>query len=137
MKWNKFLIFMILVSSFWSGCKKDSTTDTRDPFVATYSVTETWTENSKTMTKPAFIMSVEKSSIKDDGLLLNNFANYGAGITADAKVAGKEITISLQTLPNSRAIIGSGVLADTLLTISYTETNGANSFIVTATAKKK
>jgi hypothetical protein len=128
---------ILLVATVWTGCKKDKSADIRDAFVATYSVTETWTENSQLLTKPVFSMSVEKSSQHIDRLLLNNFANYGAGVMAEATVNGKNITIPQQTLPNLKAIIGSGTLSDTTMTFTYTETSNSTSFSVSVSAIKQ
>ena len=128
---------ILLVATVWTGCKIDNNADIRDAFVATYSVTETWTENNQPLTKPVFSMSVEKSSQHPDRLLLNNFANYGAGVTAEATVSGKNLTIPQQTLPNLKAIIGSGTLSDTTMTFTYTETYNSTSFNISALAKKQ
>lgn len=137
MKRVKFLIILLIASGLLQGCKKNGAPDVRDSFVSTYLVKETWTENNKTMIRPDFTMSVEKSSVHDEVVLMNNFADYGAGVSAEAKVTGREITIPQQILPNSKSIAGSGVLADTSLTFTYTETIGTKTFIVTATAKKR
>ena len=126
---------LIAISAF-AGCKKDSGLDVRDAFVATYSVAETWTENGKQLTKPAFTMSVEKSSQNSEKLLLNNFANYGAGITVEATLKNNVITIAQQTLPNLKGIIGSGTFTGTSLIITYTEVQGSTSIAVTAIANK-
>jgi hypothetical protein len=132
-----FITLVLLATALFTGCNPQSVPDIRDSFVATYSVTETWTENNKTMSKPAFTMSVEKSSQLEDMLLLNNFANYGAGITAEATVSGYFLTIPQQTLTNLKAIIGTGKLTDPTLTFSYTESYNSISINITATAKKK
>ncbi|MFA5818662.1 MAG: hypothetical protein WC854_05230 [Bacteroidales bacterium] len=132
-----FFALMLLATAAWTGCQKESEPDIRDGFVATYSVTETWTENSKTLSKPAFTMSVEKSSQHNNMVLLNNFANYGAGITAEATISGNKLTIPQQTLPNLKAIIGSGTLTDITLIFTYTESYNSISIDITATAKKK
>jgi hypothetical protein len=130
-----FLYILVSVIAL-TGCKKNSS-DARDNFTAVYSVVETWTENSKTMTKPSFTMSVLKSSINKEMLLLNNFANYGAGITAEATVSETTLTIPQQTLSNLKAIIGSGTLSDQTLTITYTESFNSTSISITAVATKK
>jgi len=122
---------------FIIGCKKDDTTDIRDAFVATYSVSETWTENNKQVTKPVFTISVEKATQKADMLLLNNFANYGAGVTVEANISGNNITLGKQTLPNLKVISGSGILSDTLMTLNYSETYNSVSISVSATARKR
>lgn len=131
---------VILITLFaivaWTGCKKEKGPDIRDSFVATYNVVETWTENSKPLTKPAFTMSVELATQHDDMLLFNNFGNYGAGITVEATVKDTAITIAKQTLPNSKEISGSVSFTGTTLTITYTEVLGSTSIAVTATANK-
>jgi hypothetical protein len=137
MKKKYLLVFMLVaMTTIWS-CTKDNSLDNRDNYVATYSVTETWTENSVVQSKPAFAMTIQKSSLYIDKILLNNFANYGTGITAEATIEGTAITIPQQTLSNSKGIIGTGTLADPVLTFTYTETLGSNSVIVTATANKR
>lgn len=136
MKTSTFLLLTLLTTAAFIGCKKDNGFDNRDSFVATYSVTETWKENNVSQSKPAFTMSVEKSSQSVDKILLNNFANYSAGITAVATVKNNAITITQQTLSNSKTISGSGSLTDATLTITYTETQGSTSIVVTASAIK-
>ena len=128
---------MLLAISVLPGCEAKINADIRDSFVATYSVTETWTENNKTVSKPAFTMSVEKSSQHEDMVLLNNFANYGTGITAEATVSGYFLTIPQQTLSNLKAITGTGTLTDPTLAFTYTETYNSISINITATAIKK
>jgi hypothetical protein len=137
MKRYKLIIIFLFASAIWPGCTKDSNSDIRDPFVATYSVTETWTENSKPLTKSSFTMTVEKSSQHADMILLNNFADYGSGVTAEATVAGNSLSIAQQTLPNLKEIIGSGTVSDTTFTFSYTETFNSISVSVSAVAKKR
>ena len=131
------LALLLITSSIFTGCNKDKAPDPRDIFVATYSVTETWTENGQSLNKPAFTMSVEKSTQQADKLLLINFANYGAGTTAEATVSGTNITIPQQTLSNSKSITGTGTLSDPTLTFSYTESINSTSIVINATAKKK
>jgi hypothetical protein len=137
MRKTTFITLVLLATAALTGCEEKIEPDIRDSFVATYSVTETWTENNKTVSKPAFTMSVEKGSQQNDMLLLNNFANYGAGFTAEATVSGYFLTIPQQTLPNLKAIIGTGKLNDPTLTFTYTESYNSVSIEITATAKKK
>ena len=127
---------MLLSIVTLTRCKKDKT-DFRDGFVANYSVAETWTENSKTITKPTFTMSIEKSSQDANKVLLNNFANYGAGITAEATISGNNLTIPQQTLSNSKAISGTGSLSGSTLTFTYTESYNSVSINITSTALKR
>jgi hypothetical protein len=130
------LLFIVLALCATISCKK-SESDIRDSFVATYSVTETWTENGKTLSKPAFTMSVVKSSQSQNLVLLNNFANYGAGITAEATINGKILTIGQQTLSNLKVITGSGTLTEPTLNFTYTESYNSISIDITAVATKK
>jgi hypothetical protein len=136
MRKTTFIALMLLSFAASTGCRKDEP-DPRDMFVATYSVTETWTENSKPMSKPAFTMSVEKASQNDDEILLNNFADYGAGVTAEATVSGYFFNITQQTLPNLKAITGTGKTDGITLTFTYTESINNTSIEITATAKKE
>jgi hypothetical protein len=128
------LLFCTLI--IFSGCKKEKI-DTREYFVASYSVTESWNENSVPFTKPAFTMSVEKSTVSPEKILLKNFGNYGAGVAVEAIVNEYNITINKQTLANMKDITGTGYLKDLSLTITYTETSGSNSISVTTTANKQ
>jgi hypothetical protein len=130
-------LFVLLLAALSFSCKKDKAPDPRDIFVSIYSVTETWTENGQTISRPAFTMSVEKSTQQADKILLVNFSNYGAGITAEATVSGTSLTLSQQTLPNLKSVTGTGSLADPTLTITYTETVNNVAIAITATAKKK
>ena len=131
------IALLLITTVYLTGCKKDKAPDPRDIFISTYSVTESWTDNGKQLTKPAFTMTVEKSSQHTDMILLNNFANYGAGTTVEATVSGPKITLASQTLPNLKAITGSGTLADPTLTFNYSESINNISIEITATAKKK
>lgn len=134
---NKTLLILFLFSTaILAGCKNNI--DDRADFVSFYGVTETWTENGKILTKSVFFMPVYKSSVINDGLLLENFANYGNGIVVEATVNGNTITISQQTLPNSRTITGTGsVDSDGTLTFTYTESYGNFSNSISAIAKRK
>lgn len=136
MRKTRFIAFILLATAAFAGCRKTET-DVRDNFTATYSVTETWTENSKTMSKPAFTMTIGKSAINSDMLLLNNFANYGAGITAEATISGFFLTIPQQTLSNLKGISGTGKLNGSELTFTYKESYNSVSIDITAKAKMK
>ena len=128
--------FMVALATLWS-CSKENSLDNRDNYVASYNVTETWNENSIVQSKPVFAMTILKSSLIEDNILLNNFANYGIGTTVEATINGTVLVIPQQTLPNLKVIVGSGNLADPTLTFTYTETSGSTSILVTATAKKR
>ena len=130
-----FLVLLFSAMATLTNCKK--TVDVREDFVAIYNVTETWTENGKTLSKPIYSMPIYKSTINDNLLLLNNFGNYGIGITAEATANGNSITIPQQTLPNLVTIIGSGALDGTTLTFTYTETFNGNTTTVSTIAKMR
>lgn len=132
MKKRAFLALMLLATAVLTGCKKEP--DIREDFVGIYSVTETWTENNKTISKPVFSMPIYKSSLDINLLLLNNFSNYGVGITAEATVSGNMLTIPQQTLPNLMSINGLGTLTGTTLTFTHTESFNGISINITTTA---
>lgn len=134
---KKIFSILLLVVSAWlfSDCKKNN--DSRDNFVGIYSVNETWVENSTTLTKPAFSMPIYKSSVDSKLILLNNFSNYGIGITAEGIVTGDLLTIPSQLLANGKTITGSGSLSSMTLTFTYTESYNDITFKITSTAKIK
>lgn len=134
---NKTFIALLFVTTAFLGCSKDELSDALNQFLATYSVTESWTENGATITKPVFTMTILPSSIHEDGLLFNNFGNYGAGITAEATFIGNQITIQQQTLPNLKSISGSGILLGPTMTFTYAEVSNGKSINVNVTATKK
>jgi len=129
-------ITLAIASLSLTSCKK--TTDFREDFVSYYGVTETWTESGKILSKSDFFMPVYKSSVNSNGLLLENFANYGNGIVVEATISGKTITFPQQALPNSRSIVGTGSIdSNGTLTFTYTECCGSVSNDISAIAKKK
>jgi hypothetical protein len=136
MKNTTFITLVLFVTTALAGCNKIPDPEVVSQFVATYSVTETWTENGTTMSKPAFTMTIVPSTQHDDVLLLNNFANYGAGITVEGTISGNTLTIAQQTLSNSITVSGSGTLIIPTLKITYTEVINGNSIVVSATATK-
>ena len=133
---TKFIAFFLVSTLTFSSCNQTNV-DVRDLFLGSYSVTETWTENGKAMSKPAFSMSVEKASLNSSMVLLNNFANYGSGTTVEATVNGYIVTIPQQTLPNLKAITGTGHSDGLTMTFNYTEKFNSISVDIVATAKKK
>jgi len=136
MRKKALFILILITAGLFSNCSKDNT-DGRDSFVAIYSVTEAWSENSNTLTKPVYSMYVEKSSTDASKILLNNFADYGAGITAEAVISGSNITLPQQTLANLKAVSGSGSLSGSTLTFTYTESYNSVSISISATGLKK
>ena len=132
------LIGILIIATFIiTSCTKENNTDIRDSLVAIYNVSESWTENGKTVTKADFTITVQKSSINSDKILLNNFANYGAGITVESIMKGNTITIPQQTLSNSSEVSGSGTFTDSTITFTYTEKVNGISYVISAIAKKK
>ena len=128
---------IILVLAFThTSCDKINDPTVVSQFVSAYTVTETWSENGTTMTKPAFSMVITPSTQHNDVMLLNNFANYGAGFTVQGTFSGNTLTIPKQTLSNQITVSGSGTLLIPTLTINYTEVINGNSIEVTAIATK-
>jgi hypothetical protein len=136
MKNPVFITLVLFATISLTGCNKINEPEVISQFVATYSVTETWTENGASMSKPVFTMTIVPSTQHDNVMLLNNFANYGAGITVVGTISGNSLTIGQQTLSNSITVSGSGTLLIPTLTITYTEVINGNSIVVTATATK-
>ena len=136
MKNPKFITLVLFMTITLTRCNKIDNPTVVSQFVSTYSVAETWTENGKAMTKPVFSMTIVPSTQHDDEMLLNNFANYGAGITVVGTISGNTLTIAQQTLSNSISVSGSGTLLIPVLTITYTEVINGNSIVVTAIATK-
>ena len=137
-KWTsaKHLLILAIYTSLLMGCKKDI--DAPDNSVYLYGVTESWTENGKTLSKPVFYMSVYKSFINNDAWLLNDFADYGDGIIVEVIINNNQLTIPRQTLSNSKSVVGSGSL-DYLhtMTFTYTETYNGISNIISTVAKRR
>lgn len=136
MKNPAFITLVLFATIALPGCNKVNDPEVVSQFVATYSVTETWTENGTSMNKPVFTMTIVPSTQHNDVMLLNNFANYGAGITVVGTISGNTITIAQQTLSNSITVSGSGTLLIPTLTITYTEVINGNSIVVSAIATK-
>jgi hypothetical protein len=126
----------MIATSILSGCKKTET-DSRDIYLGTYIVTETWTENGNIMSKPAFSISVEKAFHNETQVLLNNFANYGAGTTVEATVNELLFTIPQQTLSNLKVISGKGNTDGITMAFTYTEKFNNLSIDITVKAKRK
>ena len=136
MKNPTFITLVLFMAIALTRCNKTSEPEVVSQFVSTYSVTETWTENGKAMSKPVFSMTIVPSTQHNDVMLLNNFANYGAGITVEGTISGNTLTIAQQTLSNSITVSGSGTLLIPVLTITYTEVINGNSIVVNAIATK-
>ena len=136
MKNPTFITMVLFGIIVFTGCNKIPDPEVVSQFMSTYSVTETWTENGASISKPAFSMSIVPSSQHKEVMLLNNFANYGAGITVESTINGNALTIVQQTLSNSITVSGSGTLLIPTLTITYTEVINGNSIVVNATAIK-
>ena len=137
-KWilAKHLLILAIYTLLLMGCKKDM--DAPDNSVYLYGVTESWTENGKTLSKPVYSMSVYKSYINNDVWLLNDFGDYGDGIIVEVIINNNQLTIPRQTLSNSKSVVGSGSLDDLhTMTFTYTETYNGISNIISTVAKRR
>ena len=130
-------LVLLAVSILLLICCTKNDSDIRDTFVAFYNVSESWTENGKTLAKPDFTINIQKSSQNKEIILLNNFANYGAGITVESTISGNNITIPQQTLSNISEIVGSGTFTDSTITFTYNEKVNGITYSISAMAKKK
>ena len=113
-----------------SSCKKDK--DVRDGIVGLYRVVETVTG----VQIDDYTMTITKSSVDPNGIILNNFFNI-SGWSLNATVSGNSITIPQQTYQLYGAN-GSGRRDGNTITFSYlvTETGGTQAN-VQATATKQ
>ncbi len=116
---------MLLIIIAFSGCTKesDTTTDTasRDAFIGTWMVSETWT-------KLSYEVKIYADPNSSNGVFISNFGNAGVDSTpAGAEVNGNSIVLDAnQYISVELKINGSGTLSGTKINWSYTLDYGAN-----------
>jgi len=116
--YHRILGIILLMTTCITACKKES--DDRDQFVATYSAEDKYTLGGQSLTD-TYSFSITKSSSDPNRILLNGFGN-AAGVTVEATVSGRSITIPQQTIVSdgeSIGISGSGNIDGSRLTYSY------------------
>lgn len=121
------LLTILLVTLLLSACTEENVTpdpspsDARSAFLGTWSVNETWTKLTYTVT-----ISADPNS--SDGVFISNFANSGSsGVPAGASVSGSTITLDPnQTIGDGWIINGGGTMTGTTkINWEYTINDGA------------
>jgi hypothetical protein len=118
-----------------TSCKKDSNTDARDQYLATYGVSETFTNVGGGTGTDTYDITITKSTTKATTILISNFGNQN--VTAEATVSENTISIISQTITVGGSIYGlsgSGSINGNILNISYT-VNGSWSGVCVCTKK--
>jgi len=131
--WQYTMVCFLFVSL--SACKKD--TDARDSFVATYNAEDRYTVGGQTLTE-TYSFTITKSSNDPNKILMNGFGN-ASGVTIEANVSGKSISIPQQSIVvdgESIGISGSGSLDGNRLTYSYNLSNLTITLNINGTANK-
>jgi hypothetical protein len=107
-----------------TSCKKDE--DERDKFVGSYAIAETWTLDGGGSGTDNYTISISKSSVAEDQVVIENLGNtvtaYGAQMNVTATVTGTSLSIGTQSISigdYSVTVTGTGSLNDKLLTINY------------------
>ena len=116
---------MLLIIIVFSGCTKDSdttpNTTSRDAFIGTWTVSETWT-------KQSYEVKIYADPNSSNGVFITNFGNAGLDSTpAGAEVNGNSIVLDAnQYISVELKINGSGTLSGTKINWNYTLDYGAN-----------
>ncbi|MEI6681439.1 MAG: hypothetical protein WCO44_02365 [Bacteroidota bacterium] len=138
MRQSKVILFLFFaaVTSFLTGCAKDSSTTTttstgRDAFLGSWSVTEFHTK----LTYDAIISADPNST---NGVLISGFAGtVKTGPAAGAVVSGTKITLDANQVIDGLKYNGSGTLSGKTIAWNYTIDDGANVITAVATYTKK
>jgi hypothetical protein len=101
-----FLVFS--VSAAFTACQPEEEpepADSRDPFVASWTCSET---SSEIGAVSPYTVHINKSTTADADVLIENFYNMGFPIKATASISGTIITIPQQTFNSTYQLHGSG-----------------------------
>lgn len=133
------LTFVTLL--IFNSCKKEEK-DPRDDYVGTFSITENWTNIFGGSGTDTYSLSITKSSVDADKIILNNLGDLFSGISAI--VNGNNFTITSQLTSysgNSWRVSGSGTLTGTYISINYTgaieETGVSGGFTASASGSRQ
>lgn len=116
-------LLLIIAVAAASGCKKDSTPD-REKFLGAYSVNENCTSGNY-----SFSITIIESATVEDGIVINNFGDYGVNVLAT--VAGDNININ--DTKSGIQFTGTGSISGNTLTIIYTASQSGTTDNCTAT----
>lgn len=135
---RKILFLLILVPIVMAtSCKKDEETDPRDNFVATYNVSESWSNPNGSGTD-SYQITITKSAADNSKIIVSNFADFS--ITIDATISGTSMTIPQQSVTLGSSVVGasgSGSLSGSVLNYSYTLTGSTGNLNATCIATKR
>jgi len=130
-------ILIVLMSMSLTSCSKkdDVVIDSRDQFVSTYDINETYIVNGTTYTGH-YSMTISKSAQDPTVILLSNFAGFTTPIIVTAVVSGTKFSIAQQTVQGS-GFSGSGTISGSNLSFSYQQSlTGTGLWNVSATGTK-
>jgi hypothetical protein len=121
-----FALAIVLVTS----CKKDDT-DARDQFVGSYSISETFTLDGGGTGGDSYTITITKSTVNDQQIIINNLGNtvatFGVQMNVNATVSGNALTIATQVVTlgaNTLTVTGSGSLNSNAIVINYSIVGG-------------
>ena len=120
------LLLVVLSTSIFSACKKESVPD-RDKFIGSY---RSVSDNCRTT---SYQITVTASSQAGDKIILTNLNNVSS-LSLTAPVSGNSFTFEPTTV-NNQTITGNGILNGNVLNINYS-VQGAMSFTCTASFNK-
>ena len=106
----------------------DCTTEWRERFIGNYNVSETCGSD---MINYAISIT---GAVDVTNVVIENFGNLSINVVAYLSTVGT--VLSLNTINGNREITGSGYLAGDVLTITYTITEGSDSYSCTMTGDK-
>jgi hypothetical protein len=117
-------LLIVALAFILAGCAKESDTvtdPTRDSYLGTWSVSESYTK----LSYEVIIMADPNSA---NGVLISGFANtLPSGPYAGATVSGDKITLDAnQVIGDGLKIAGSGILSGSKINWNYTIDDGAN-----------
>lgn len=120
------LLLVVLSSSIFSSCKKETTPD-RDQFIGSF---RSVSDNCRTA---SYQITVTSSSQAENKIILTNLNNVSS-LSLTAAVSGTSFTFEPTTV-NNQTISGNGILNGNVLNINYS-VQGTTSFTCTASFNK-
>lgn len=145
MKYMKtaFLFLLIMLTSaslFFIGCEPvdDNTTsgDPRDSFVGDWMFLESF----KSTESQSYMVTISKDPNNSSQVILENFANAGAGISVTGIATSTQIVVSSQKMSNGWTVEGAGISDKqdkSIMTWTLSVTAGGSKDDYTATATRQ
>ena len=133
---NYFPLITLIFILFIASCAPEETVtpaDERDNIIGTYSCEET--ENGTNVT--TFDITVRKSTITEDGLVIDNFYNIGNQYSINAIFSNNALAIKQQNV-SKFGVVGDGKYnGSNKITFTYNVAVGGNNNNCTAVATKQ